>query len=125
MKEEARETKDEEGKFLYVMDIEVVFLCPKSNASSMYYKTKLNIHNFTLYNLKTRAGNCYFWDETAADLSADVFASMLYDFISNKINFEPGNKIIFYSDGCTYQNRNCIVSNAFVYTAQKYQVTVG
>ncbi len=127
MKEEAREAKDidkEEGKFVYVMDVEAVLLCPKSNASSMYYKTKLNIHNFTLYNLKNGAGHCYFWDETAADLSADVFASMLYDFISNKINFEPGDEIIFYSDGCTYQNRNCVVSNAFVYMAQKYQVTI-
>lgn len=107
------------------MDVETVLLCLKSNASNMYYKTKLNIHNFTLYNVViSGAVHCYLWDETAADLSADVFASILYDFVSDEINFEPDDEIIFYSDGCTYQNRNCIVSNVFVYMEQKYQVTI-
>ena len=45
----------------------------------MYYKTKLQVHNFTLYNIKISARYCYTWDATHADLSNDVFA-----YIQNK-----------------------------------------
>lgn len=29
---------------------------------------------------------------------------------------EKPNKVIFESDGCTYYNRNCIISYAFLWT---------
>lgn len=43
-----------------------------------------------------------------------------------KILSENNNpvKIIFYSDGCTYQNRNCVMSNALLNTAVKHKVTI-
>lgn len=49
MKTEARDAKNfdkEHGKFVYTMDVEAVLLCPKSNASSMYYKTKFDVLKF-------------------------------------------------------------------------------
>lgn len=67
---------------------------------------------------------CYLFDETEADLSSDVFASMLYDFVCNKISFEPGDELIFYSDGCTYQNRNTTVANMFVHIAMRNGITI-
>ena len=54
--------------------MQAVLLCPKSKASSLYYKTKLQVHNFTLNNLKTKEGYCYTWDETQGDVSSIVFA---------------------------------------------------
>ena len=60
LKDEARDekTKDKEAAndniYVWTMDMQAVLLCPKSKASSLYYKTKLQVHNFTLYNLKTR-----------------------------------------------------------------------
>ena len=86
------------------------------------------VHNFTLYNLKTADVNCFLWDETMADLSASVFASMLVSFINTNVIFQEGDEIIFYSDGCTYQNRNSVLSDALldvaimnkIYIIQKY-----
>ena len=127
VKEEARAMKDEakkNAKHVYVMDIEAVLLCPRTQASAMYFKRKLTVHNFTIYNLKNSDALCYLWDETEADLSADVFASMLCDFVETKITFEEEDEIIFISHGCTYQNRNCIVSNALLHLAISKKVTI-
>ena len=80
LKDEARDekTKDKEAAndkiYVWTMDMQAVLLCPKSKASSLYYKTKLVVHNFTLYNLKTKEGYCYTWDKTQGDLSSIVFA---------------------------------------------------
>ena len=69
-KDEARDekTKDKEADndkiYVWTMDMQAVLLCPKSKASSLYYKTKLVVHNFMLYSLKTKEGYCYTWDET-------------------------------------------------------------
>jgi hypothetical protein len=34
---------------IFTMDPQSVLLCQKSNVSSLYYKSKLIVHNFTLY----------------------------------------------------------------------------
>jgi len=57
MKNEARQEK-ENDKFsineVFTMDLQSVLLCPKSNVSSLYYKTKLIVHNFTIYDIKKK-----------------------------------------------------------------------
>ena len=60
LKDEARDekTKDKEPAndkiYVWTMDMQAVLPCPKSKASSLYYKTKLQVHNFTLYNQKQK-----------------------------------------------------------------------
>ncbi|KAK5912626.1 hypothetical protein CesoFtcFv8_002480 [Champsocephalus esox] len=41
------------------MDLQSVLLCPKTKASKMYYKTKLQMHNFTCFNLGNKDEYCY------------------------------------------------------------------
>lgn len=83
-KEEARQEKllDKESanaeKSVWTMDLQAVLLCPETQASSMYYKTKLQVHNFTLFDLRTKEGYCYIWDESQGDLSSEVFACLQY-----------------------------------------------
>ena len=116
-KEEGRRAKENDkvtAKHVYTMDVEAVLLCPRTRASAMYYHRKLAVHNFTIYNLKTADAHCFLWDETVADLSASVFASMLVNFIVMKILFQEGDEIIFFSDGCTYQNRNSVLADALL-----------
>ncbi len=126
-KEEAREQKKFDkahAEHVFTMDVQSVLLCPRTRASSMYYKTKLMIHNFTIYDLKTNAAYCFLWDETEADLSSNVFASMLHNFVTTKLEFDRDDEIIFYSDGCTYQNRNAIVANMFLHLAVTQKITI-
>ena len=68
---------------VWTMDLQAVLLCPQTKASSMYYRTKFQVHNFTLYNLQTKDGYCYTWDESQGDLSSEVFAHIQYQHFRN------------------------------------------
>lgn len=105
------------------MDLEAVKVCPYSTASALYFKTKLTCHNFTLYDLTSRHCTCYWFTETAADLTASTFASFVTDYLER--HCLPLKKpIIIYSDGCTYQNRNVIMANALMNFSKKHNVTI-
>ncbi|GBP79918.1 hypothetical protein EVAR_75290_1 [Eumeta japonica] len=56
-------------------DLQAVKLCPQLQASALYYKTKLCVHNFTMYNLTTKDVYCCRFDETNAGLTASAFIS--------------------------------------------------
>ncbi|KAL6486948.1 hypothetical protein MHYP_G00035740 [Metynnis hypsauchen] len=50
----------ESGKLMVAcMDLQALLLCPKLRASSLHYKTKLAVHNFTLYNMANHSGTSY------------------------------------------------------------------
>lgn len=63
---------------VWTMGLQAVLLCPKSQASCLYDKTKLQVHKFTLFDLHSKEGHCYTWDESEGDLSSDVFAHLQY-----------------------------------------------
>lgn len=43
----------------FTMDLQSVLLTLKLEASALYYKTKLAVHNFPLYDLQSKYGSCY------------------------------------------------------------------
>ena len=80
----------------------------------MYYKTKLQVHNFTCFNLDNKDGYCYTWEEHEGDLSTEVFPHIQFQHFAKLLNANPTiEKIIAWSDGCGYQNRNAVLSNAY------------
>ncbi|XP_072392543.1 uncharacterized protein [Diabrotica undecimpunctata] len=133
-KNEARQEKDRDKAnetLVFTVDLQAVLMAPKSKVSSLYYKTKLCVHNLCFYNLRNKDGFCYIWNETEGNVSAEEFATICSDFITNKIlptldrTTDYGDtKIILYSDGCNYQNRNVTVSNALLNTAVKENITI-
>ena len=44
---------NDEITLVYCCDTEALLVSPRNNSNAMYYRTKLNIHNLTFYNLKT------------------------------------------------------------------------
>ena len=54
----------------------------------------------------------YFWHKSEGGLSSNVFASCLEDYIEPHI--DNHKEITIYSDGCTYQNRNTVLSNMLI-----------
>lgn len=104
-----------------------MLLAPKSKISSLYYRTKLQIHNLAFYNTKNKDGFCYLWSETEGGLNSEEFASICVSLVEDKVlRQEKATKIIFYSDGCTYQNQNryCVMSNALLLTAMNHKVII-
>lgn len=128
-KERARQEKDkdkelaqQEKVYTFCMDLQAVKICPVVNASKIYYKTKLAVHNFTIYDMNTHVCRNYWFNETEADLSAPTFTNFILDFIKDKCT--KNIPIILYSDGCCYQNRNCILSNALLNYSIKKKVLI-
>ncbi|XP_031338517.1 uncharacterized protein LOC116167318 [Photinus pyralis] len=106
-------------------DVQAVKLAPMLKASAIYYKTKLCVHNYTIYNLFNSEVTCHLWDETQGGLEANMFATMLSDYLQNHLLNEPDTKeFIIYSDGCGYQNKNATVANALLKFAIDNHVTV-
>ena len=55
-------TGDNKTFAAFCMDLESVLLDPSSEASTMYLKTKLAVHNFTGYHLASGIVTCYVWN---------------------------------------------------------------
>ena len=117
-KDKADYDSDAETVVLTV-NLEAVLLSSNLKASAMYYKSKLACHNYTIYNLHDRSVTCYFWHEGEGSLDVDSFASCLLDFLQSDDKCKAAKHIIVYSDGCPYQNRNQLLSNALLYFADK------
>jgi hypothetical protein len=96
-----------------VSNVQAVQTIPKLEASCLYFKTRLNLHNYTVYNIGTQEVVCYVWPETSAGLTASVFASCLLDYLDEQITETPSlEQIIMWSDGCGAQNRNVTLLSA-------------
>lgn len=115
---------------VFTMDLQSVLLCPKSTVSSLYYKTKLIVHNFTIYDIKRQQGYCYLWNESEGGLTSNEFTSIIVHFLEGHINAhllpedQKNINIILWSDGCGYQNRNVTLSNGLFNLAIDKSVTI-
>ncbi|CAB3222650.1 unnamed protein product [Arctia plantaginis] len=128
-KEKSRQEKandkehSEADTIVYTMDVQVV-LCPRMQASATYYKTKLKVHNYTHYNLKTKEVFCYLWHEGNGGLDSNVFASILIRHLRSELDKSNASRIILWSDGCCYQNRSVKLANALLELAIEKNVSI-
>nr|CAI5820909.1 unnamed protein product [Callosobruchus analis] len=108
LKREARQEKENDKSNsdltvnVYAMDLQCVLLSPKSTVSAMYYKTKLIVHNFTIYNLKTKEGFCSLWNESEGGLTANEFSTIIS---SLQIRRRSYIKALRYFPDCKIQYR--------------------
>lgn len=114
---------EEKRRHTFTMDVQAVKLSPDINASAIFFKTRLQAHNFTMYNLANHQCTNYWWSEVEGDMSASSFASCIIFHLS-KFCLDDTLPIVLYSDGCGYQNRNQYLSNALSNFAVKYQKIV-
>jgi hypothetical protein len=84
-------------------DLQAVPPLPNGNVSTFYYKSKLNVYNFTIFNISEKNGFCYMWHEGEAKRGANEIATCIFKYIEK---YCVGKEIIFYSDNCSAQNKN-------------------
>lgn len=102
-------------------------ICNGHKLGHIYYKTKLCVHNWCIYNLNTHDGYCFIWNETEGGLNSDEFATILTKFFTDMVipKMDDNNRCItLYTDGCTYQNRNIVLSNSLLNVAMMHNVTI-
>ena len=110
---------------VWTMDVQSVMTCPRTNASALYYRTKLTLHNMTYFNLKTKEAFCYVYDETNGSLSSQMFGWLHHRHFSQYLAKNPSvKKLVIYSDGCGYQNKCSSVANCFLQLALEQGITI-
>jgi hypothetical protein len=110
-------------KCMAAFDLQKVLICPRSETSVMYYKSKLSIFNFTIWDENEKEGHCYLWNETEGQKGANEVATNVYDFIQKKVK-DGTQEFFFYSDGPTGQNKNRMVFSMYLTAAQKFNVKI-
>lgn len=65
---------------------------------------------------------CYIWNESEGALTANEFASCLFSYLEEHVS--EFDRMIIYSDGCCYQNRNRIMATALRRFSVKHKKVV-
>ena len=102
-------------------DLQEILVTPRSFESCLYYKRRLNTFNFSLYDLGTKDGFCFVWNETISNRGACEISSCVYHFIKKKVS-EGKKQFIFYSDNCCSQNKNRFYVTMLWFCIQKFKI---
>ena len=122
-KEEDKESADGKTIFVITADTESLLTAPHNDANIMFFHSKLNLHNFTFYDLKTREVMNFLWNETNGEIESNNSTSCYIAYLEELIEaHRNAKKIILWSDGCTYQNRCSTLASALLQLCVNYKV---
>ena len=125
LKDSDKAAADGKTTFVITADTEALLLAPYNFANIMFFHSKLNVHNFTFYDLKTKDVLNYVWPEVSGDIEAPNFTTCYIDYLTKVLENNPlCSQIIIWSDGCTYQNRCSILASAMLTFAVQNNVTI-
>jgi len=110
-------------KCVACFDLQKVLNCPSSQVSLFFYKNKVSLYNFTIFDLRLKEGHCYLWDETIAQKGSNEVGTNVFQFVQAKVQ-EGIKEFVFYSDGPSGQNRNRMVFSMYMIASQKFQVKI-
>lgn len=118
-------SRSEQGKDTKVItvDLQKVLYCPKSEVGEFFYKRKLSVYNFTVFDCTLKSATCYCWDQTTGHRGSNEMTSFVVDTITT----EAGNgiKIVYvYSDSCYGQVKNQFLFSAYYWISIKLQVKI-
>ena len=124
--EKEKDKNDEnEGTTVITTDTQALLISPDNDSNSMFYRTKLNIHNLSYHDAKTKEGYNYLWNECDSGLDANYFTSIHIHHLEEVIKKKPNLQVlIIWSDGCTYQNKNFVYSSALSELSKKHKIVI-
>lgn len=99
---------------LAVYDLEAVFQCPKGKASVFYYKSKLNVYNFSIYDINSKTADCFVWHEGLGNRGVNELGTCILRYLQ-EISTNEEIDVIFYSDNCPSQQKNKFMLSLYLY----------
>ncbi|CAG9812894.1 unnamed protein product [Phaedon cochleariae] len=96
-----------------VYDLQAVMPIPKGDVSVFFCKSKLNVLNFTIYDLQTNNCECYVWDESNGHRGVNELGSCVQKYLQKKATITDC-EVIFYSDNCLGQQKNKFIIHKFL-----------
>jgi len=105
MKAADRQNSNDDPKHCVVtFDLQKVLCCPSGKVGTIFYKRKLATYNLTVFDMRSKKGSCFMWDETVAKRGSCEIASCLWLWLQTLP--ETVEKVTLYSDSCSGQNKN-------------------
>ncbi|CAH2097417.1 unnamed protein product [Euphydryas editha] len=105
-------------------DFQKLLNCPSGDVSLFYYKRKLSLMHFTVFDAGIKAlASCYLWPQNVSKRGANEVGSCLLDFIEKKVS-KGAQDIRFWSDNCNGQNRNRVIYSLYMYASNKYNIDI-
>ena len=123
VRNDKKEAQSESQILCASYDLQKVLNAPHGEISSFYYKRKLSIYNFTVFDLNSKEAECFLWNETAAKRGANEIWSCLWKYIVNKSR-QGTLDFRFCSDNCGGQNKNQILYTMYTKAAISLGVTI-
>lgn len=100
--------------------MQAVFQCPKGDTSLFYYVSKLNVFNFTIYELHSKDVECYVWDEATANRGVNDLGTCVFKYLQNLAQNNSTVDVIFYTDNCVGQQKIKMMLSMYMFAVQHY-----
>ncbi|CAH2094194.1 unnamed protein product [Euphydryas editha] len=121
----AQKEKDKENVsenfIVAVYDLQAVLPCPRGDVSSFYYIPKINLLNFTITQLGSKATTCFVWHEGEGARGVNEIGSCVL-FYLEELNTKATEQfdVVFYSDNCCGQQKNKFMVAMYQYAISKF-----
>lgn len=89
------------------IDLQQTLPCPSIRTGHAYYKRKLWLYNFCIYDLNMDKANMYIWTEDTAHRGSDEIGSCIKKWLEGVLQ-DGGTfrRLRIYADNCAGQNKN-------------------
>lgn len=102
-KADIEKCRNDANKIICCYDMQAVLQTPCGNDSLFFYKRRLNVYNCTVFDIVSKTGHCYLWNESLGGKGCDEVGTCIYTFLKDHC---VGKHVIFYTDNCSAQNKN-------------------
>lgn len=103
---------DPENIRTITFDLQAILTLPFAGDCQIFYKRKLSLFNFTIYDSK-KDGYCYLWDETHGKKGSSEIGTCILHYLLKLP--ETVTHVISYADTCGGQNRNQHIAALLLY----------
>lgn len=109
------EAKENANIFCGSFDLQQVIYLPISNDGAVFYKRRLGVYNFTIYDIVSRDCFCYTWCEADSKRGASEISSAVYLLLSKNYDKRGYELVRLFADGCSGQNKNTVMASTLLY----------
>ena len=108
-KEEAKEmSKTNTEIAAAVFDLQQVIQLPINKESALYYRRRLSVFNFTIYNVGNKECYCFLWSEVISRRGSNEISTCVAKYL-HQLDNQGLKEVRLFADGCAGQNKNTIV----------------